>query len=51
MQKTHQIIYKFKEQKKSVAMATLVAMYGRKTSQLSSMQGFGMQRTHKIIYT
>ena len=51
MQRTHQIICKFKEQKKSVDMTTLDAMYCRKTSQLLSMQGFGMQRTHKYIYT
>ena len=31
-------------------MATLVARYFRGTSQLQSMQGFGMQRTHKNIY-
>ena len=50
MQKTHKIIYKSKKQKKSVAMATLVARYCQKTSQLQSMQGFGMQRTHKNVY-
>ena len=36
--------------KKSVAIATLVAMYCQKTSRLQSVQGFGMQRTHKNVY-
>ena len=31
-------------------MATLVARYCQKTNQLQSVQGYGMQRTHKIIY-
>ena len=43
-------IYGSKKQKKSVAMATLVARYCRKTNLLQSVQGYGMQRTHKIIY-
>ena len=43
-------IYGSKKQKKSVAMETLVARYCRKTSQLQSMQGYGMQRTHKMIF-
>ena len=46
----HKIIYKSKKQKKSVAMAIIVARYCRKTSQLQSVQGFGMQRTHKNVY-
>ena len=31
-------------------MATIVARYCRKTNQLQSVQGYGRQRTHKIIY-
>ena len=50
MQRTHEIIYKSKKPKKSVAMAILVARYCRKTSQLQSVQGFGMQGTHKNVY-
>ena len=42
-------IYGSKKQKKSVAMATIIARYYRKTNQLQSVQGYGRQRTHKII--
>ena len=50
MQRTHKIIYKSKKQKKNVAIATLGARYCQKKSQFQSMQGFGMQRTHKNVY-
>ena len=30
-------------------MATIVARYCRKTNQLQSVQGYGRQRTHKIM--
>ena len=50
MQRTHKNIYIWVQEteEKSVAMATLVARYCRKTNQLQSVQGYGMQRTHKI---
>ena len=38
------------ETEKSVAMATLVARCCRKTNQLKSMQGFGMQRYPRKIF-
>ena len=31
-------------------MTTHVARYCRKTNQLQSVQGYGIQRNHKIIY-
>ena len=51
MQRTHKNIYIWvQETEKTVAMTTLVARYCRKTSRLQSVQGFGMQRTHKKIF-
>ena len=45
MQKIHRNISQ--RNKKSVSMATLVARCCRKTNQLKSVQGFGMQRYKK----
>ena len=50
MQRIHNNIDKSNKQKKSVAMATLVARYCHKANQLQSMQRYGMQRTHRYIY-
>ena len=50
MQRTHKYINQSNKHKKGVAMATLVAIYCQETSQLQSMQGYGMQRTHKNVY-
>ena len=43
-------IFTIQKQKKGVAMAKLVARCYHKANQLLSMQGFGMQRAHKINF-
>ena len=42
-------IHNLKPEKISVAMV-IVVRYCRKSNQLPSVQGYGMQRTHQIIY-
>ena len=44
------IFYIGRRNRKSVAMATLVARYCRKNNQLQAVQSYGMQSTHQIIY-